>query len=196
MITYPWIKATAISRIDRMIKNKNDIDILIYEVSEKFLRRLSNKWPATMFADNRIERVIGRIMFLVSSIKTMKFIRAFGVPVGTMWAIMFLVLFNQPKIIMAIQKIRAVDIVIIIWDVGVNTNGDKAILFIIITTINNEMKIIVDPFLLLFWRSGFSSLIIGLEIVLLILFHFWFKYFMFNIKKMVIKHGIHAYIIV
>jgi hypothetical protein len=78
----------------------------------------------------------------------------------------------------------------------VNTNGDKAILFIIITTINSETKIVVDPFLLLLWRSGFNSLIIGFEMVLLILFHFWFKYFIFNIKKMVIKHGIQAYVVV
>jgi hypothetical protein len=175
-----------------MIKNEEEINILVADINEKFLSSLSNRCPATMFADSRIDRVIGRIMFLVSSINTMKFIKAFGVPVGTMWAIMFLVLFNQPKIIMAIQKIRAVDIVIIIWDVGVNTNGDKAILFIIITVINKEIKIIVDPFLLLLWRSGFNSLIIGFEIVLLILFHFWFKYFIFKIKKMVIRHGIQA----
>lgn len=175
-----------------MIKNEEEIIILIEDINEKFLKRLNNKCPATMFADSRIERVIGRIMFLVNSIRTMKFIKAFGVPVGTMWAIMFLVLFNQPKIIMADQKIRAVDIVIIIWDVGVNTNGNNAILFIIITVINREIKIIIDPFLLLFWRRGFSSLIIGFEMVLLILFHFWFKYFMFNIKKIVIRHGIQA----
>lgn len=52
-------------------------------IKEKFDNRLNNKCPATIFADNRIAKVNGRIMFLVSSIKTIKFIRIIGVPFGT-----------------------------------------------------------------------------------------------------------------
>jgi len=39
-----------------------------------------------MFAIKRTDRVIGRITFLIDSIRTMKGIRAPGVPDGTMWA--------------------------------------------------------------------------------------------------------------
>jgi hypothetical protein len=80
----------------------------------KFLSSLSNKWPATIFADRRIERVIGRIMFLVNSISTIKFIRAFGVPVGTVCANIFCVLLIHPKIIIANHIDMAVGRAIII----------------------------------------------------------------------------------
>lgn len=49
----------------------------------KFLSKLSSKCPATILADNRIDNVRGRIMFLTNSIKTIKFIKIMGVPVGT-----------------------------------------------------------------------------------------------------------------
>ena len=41
-----------------------------------------NKCPAIMFAVNRTHKVMGRIMFLTSSIITIKFIRGTGVPCG------------------------------------------------------------------------------------------------------------------
>jgi len=44
---------------------------------------VNNKWPATIFAANRIERVIGRITFLIVSITTIIGIRKAGVPTGT-----------------------------------------------------------------------------------------------------------------
>ena len=49
----------------------------------KFLSKLSNKCPATMLADNRIDKVRGRIILLTISIRTIKFIKIIGVPVGT-----------------------------------------------------------------------------------------------------------------
>lgn len=49
-------------------------------------RRQSNKWPAIILADKRIAKVIGRIMFLIVSIKTINIIKAVGVLRGTKWA--------------------------------------------------------------------------------------------------------------
>lgn len=44
------------------------------------------KWPATMLAANRTDKVIGRIRFLESSISTIKGAKNIGVPLGTRWA--------------------------------------------------------------------------------------------------------------
>jgi hypothetical protein len=46
-------------------------------------KRFNNKCPAIMLAASRTERVIGRIIFLTSSINTIKGIRTGGVPDGT-----------------------------------------------------------------------------------------------------------------
>jgi hypothetical protein len=45
-------------------------------------KRLIKRCPAIMLAVSRIESVIGRIMLLTSSIKTIKFISGVGVPLG------------------------------------------------------------------------------------------------------------------
>ena len=47
---------------------------------------VNNKWPATILAANRIDKVIGRIIFLTVSIITIIGIRNEGVPKGTRWA--------------------------------------------------------------------------------------------------------------
>jgi len=104
---------------------------LVVEDRAKFLSKLNSKWPATMFADSRIDRVIGRMMFLVNSIRTMKFIRAIGVPVGTVWANILWVLLIHPNNIMAIHIVIAVGRAIIMCEVGVNVKGDRAIKLII-----------------------------------------------------------------
>jgi len=55
-----------------------------------FINKLDNKhnkrWPATMFAVKRTDSVRGRIKLEISSISTIKFMRAAGVPKGTRWA--------------------------------------------------------------------------------------------------------------
>jgi hypothetical protein len=56
-----------------------------------------NKCPATMFAINRIDSVIGRMTFLVISISTIKFISGVGVPNGTRCTIMDLTSFLKDK---------------------------------------------------------------------------------------------------
>ena len=47
---------------------------------------VNNKCPATIFAANRIDKVIGRIIFLTVSIITIIGIKNDGVPKGTKWA--------------------------------------------------------------------------------------------------------------
>ena len=64
-----------------------------------FPRRVINRWPAIMLADNRIANVPGRIIFLIVSMQTIKGIRMGGVPWGTKCANIWIVLFNHPKII-------------------------------------------------------------------------------------------------
>lgn len=48
-----------------------------------FPRRVRRRCPAIILAVNRIARVLGRIIFLISSIHTIKGIRRLGVPIGT-----------------------------------------------------------------------------------------------------------------
>jgi len=101
--------------------NKAGLAIIVLkgEVRAKFLRSLSSRCPATILAERRIESVIGRMILLINSMMTIKFIRALGVPVGTVCANMCLVLLVQPKIIRPLHKERAVGNAIIIWAVGV-----------------------------------------------------------------------------
>ena len=47
------------------------------------LNNTIKRWPATILAANRTERVIGRITALVSSITTIKGARGPGLPKGT-----------------------------------------------------------------------------------------------------------------
>jgi hypothetical protein len=50
-----------------------------------FPRRDISKWPAIKLAVSRTHSVMGRIKFLTSSMITMKFMRAIGVPCGSRW---------------------------------------------------------------------------------------------------------------
>jgi hypothetical protein len=51
-----------------------------------FPKSVNNKCPAIILAVNRILKVIGRIIFLIVSIITIKGIRIKGVPWGIKWA--------------------------------------------------------------------------------------------------------------
>ena len=82
--TYAWIIETAFSRIiiTRIGVNIEYINNL--ENGDRGLAiNVSNKWPATIFAASRTDKVIGRIRFLVSSIITINGIKIYGVPEGT-----------------------------------------------------------------------------------------------------------------
>jgi len=50
-----------------------------------FPRSDISRWPAIRLAVSRTHRVMGRIRLLTSSMITMKFIRATGVPWGRRW---------------------------------------------------------------------------------------------------------------
>lgn len=103
---------------------------IIGEDRQKFPSKLISRWPATILADKRTERVIGRIMFLTSSIITIKFISWEGVPEGTMWAIIEEKFLHHPNIIKDNHMVRAIVKEIDKWAVGVNENGVNAIRFI------------------------------------------------------------------
>lgn len=60
------------------------------DIIQKDPSKLINKCPATILAESRIERVIGRIILLINSINTIKFINILGVPKGTKWINLFL----------------------------------------------------------------------------------------------------------
>lgn len=83
MKTYPWITATASSNTNKIIWVLIKIKfVLLFIMFPWFPNRVNNKWPAIMLAESRIESVIGRITFLMVSIKIINIISVKGVPVG------------------------------------------------------------------------------------------------------------------
>ena len=100
--------ATALSKTPNRTK---DIKIRLRRGVELevagFLSSTINRWPATILAANRTERVMGRIKALTSSIKTMKGLRAAGLPKGTKWANIFWVFLTQAKITWPTHRGRA-----------------------------------------------------------------------------------------
>lgn len=96
-----------------------EISGIIFDITALFLKSVIRRWPAIILAANRIDKVIGRIKFLIVSMHTIKIISVDGVPWGTKCENMWFVLNNQPKIIIVIQAGKAKDKVIIIWLVDV-----------------------------------------------------------------------------
>lgn len=120
MKTYPWIIATASSNTNKIIWVLIIIKfVLLFIIFPWFPNRVSNKWPAIILAESRIESVIGRIIFLIVSIKIINIISAKGVPVGSRWANILFVFLTHPKIINVNQSGRASVIVITICLVAV-----------------------------------------------------------------------------
>lgn len=107
------------------------LDKFPIDMRQNLPKRLMSKWPATMLADKRTERVIGRIKFLTISMRTIKFISWMGVPVGTKWAIMLEKFLLHPINMKENQKVRAKVNEIDKWAVGVKQKGVRAIKFII-----------------------------------------------------------------
>lgn len=67
----------------------------------------SIKCPAIILAVSRTDRVIGRMMFLIISMITMKGSNGAGVPDGTMWANIIFGDFAHPKIIIDSHRVNA-----------------------------------------------------------------------------------------
>ena len=78
-------------------------------------KRVNNKWPATMLAASRIDKVIGRIILLIVSIITIIGIKNLGVPTGTRWARRLLYWYTIDQIIEPSHKGRAKTKVIDKW---------------------------------------------------------------------------------
>lgn len=105
-----------------------------------FPNNVNNKWPAIIFAVNRIVNVIGRINLLIVSIKTIKGIKIFGVPWGTKWINIWLVILIHPNIISLSHKGKANDKLITKWLVLVKMYGNNPKKLLIIININNEIN--------------------------------------------------------
>lgn len=163
--TYAWIQATAHSRSIRrdweiiIIGNMIIILFIVW-----FPNKVKRRWPAIIFAAKRTERVIGRIIFLTSSIMTIKGIKAGGVPIGTKWAKNEVKLFTKLKIIKLSHKGRAKVKVIARWLVAVNVNERRPNVLLKIIIKNREMNSKIFIFFLL--RRIINSFIIILMMVL------------------------------
>jgi hypothetical protein len=110
-----------------------------------FPRRHIRRCPAIMLALSRTLKVIGRMMFLTSSIHTMKAIKATGVPIGRVWANIWIVFLIHPNIMKAVHVMIAAGNVSIICAVVVNTNGNRAMKLLAAMNINILVKIRVFP---------------------------------------------------
>lgn len=156
------MNATAVSRIVN-IKGNNLItkNVLLLIFIRKFLNNDISKWPARMFAVNRTHKVIGRIIFLVNSINTIKFIKNTGVPCGTKWIKMCLVFFIKPKKIVLIQNVNAIIKVSVICEELAKFCGNKAVLFT--NKINMKIETVMRVLPFLFIKINLASWFILLK---------------------------------
>lgn len=135
--------------------------MLIFEII--LPNRVNNKCPAIIFAVKRTIKVIGRIIVLIDSIKIIKGIKIFGVPWGTKWVNIWLVLFNHPKIIRDIHNGIENLKLEVKWLVLVKINGNrpKKLLRRIKIKIEINIKLKLLFFLLLIiWNSLYKILFI------------------------------------
>jgi hypothetical protein len=110
-----------------------------------FPRRVINKCPAIMFADNRMARVPGRITFLMVSIHTINGINTGGVPCGTRWANICTVLLIHPNTIKVNHRGSAsVRVITMCLDL-VKIYGNRPRKLLNIINLNSDTIIKVDP---------------------------------------------------
>ena len=158
------MQATADSKI---VNNKGIGKVIIlfnrFIDTRAFPKSDINKWPAIKLAVSRTHKVIGRIIFLTSSIITINIIRAGGVPWGTRWDNMWFVFLNQPNNIKVIQNVKERGRVITKCDVGEKIWGYKARKFI--TRIEIKAKMMNDslPFSVLLSVNFTSFLKINID---------------------------------
>lgn len=82
--TYDWIIATADSKVKSNTWASNRMfNMYIFNLEPELPNKVTNKWPAIIFAVSRIAKVIGRIILLVVSIITKNGRRTDGAPWGT-----------------------------------------------------------------------------------------------------------------
>lgn len=127
--------------------------------------KVNKRWPAIIFAANRTDKVIGRIMFLIISMITIKGISAAGVPIGTKWARKSVILLIILNIMNLNQKGKANERVIAkcLVDVKVKEKSPRVLLKRISKNRDEKIKILI----FLFFNRVVNSLFI-LEIIFLI----------------------------
>lgn len=149
-----------------------DPAIVLAPLNEKLDNKDISKWPATILAISRTDSVMGRIKFLTSSIITIKFIRAVGVPNGVRCDRVFSIELHTAFTIVDTHSISASGREVDMWAVVVKLNGIMATMFIAATVMNNVESISsVIFFLLLPFISDTSPLI--LFIIIIIAFDFF-----------------------
>lgn len=114
-----------------------------------------NKCPAIMFADNRIAKVPGRIMFLIDSIHTIKGISNGGVPCGTKCANINDVLLIHPNNIKVNHRGKAIlkEILKCLVLVKIYGNNPRKLLIIINKNILINIKVLPFDFLVRIFNS-------------------------------------------
>lgn len=85
------------SKINNNCTMINKLIIYKESIGPVFPSKVISKCPAIILAERRIARVPGRIIFLIVSIKTIKGISTGGVPWGTKWANIWVVLLIHPN---------------------------------------------------------------------------------------------------
>lgn len=100
------------------------------------------RWPATIFAVKRIDRVIGRIINLINSIKTINGIKIVGVFEGVRWVNIWLVKLIQPNNIILIHRINDKDMQNLICLDDVKMYGKRPIKLFNKIKVNSLIKII------------------------------------------------------
>lgn len=92
---------------------------------ENLANKVNNKCPATMLAIRRTDSVTGRIIILTVSIKTIKDIRANGVPIGVRWDKKFLALLFSASITLIIHNKKVIGRLRDMCDVDDMIKGNK-----------------------------------------------------------------------
>lgn len=156
--TYDWIQATATSNINNKINLIIKINITNIDTFAPWdPNNVNNKWPATILAANRIDSVIGRIIFLTVSIITIMGIKNEGVPNGTRWANNLLYWNTIENNIVPIQIGRAKTKVIDKCLVLVKIYGINPIKLEKIIKKNTEMKIKIVPGIIISPKTASNS---------------------------------------
>lgn len=105
-----------------------------------------SKWPAIRLAVRRTHSVMGRIRLLTSSMITIKFMRAAGVPWGSRWESMWFVFFVHPKVMMVSHVVRERVSVIGRCAVTEKFCGYSAVRFINRIVVNIKIRMASIPF--------------------------------------------------
>lgn len=132
--------------------------MIIETLGPVFPRRVIRRCPAIILAANRTAKVPGRIIFLIVSMITINGIKAGGVPWGTKWANICVVLLIQPNIMKDSHKGRASAKVKIKCLVLVKIYGNKPSRLFHKIIENREIKIRVLPLIVLFLIRILNSL--------------------------------------